>query len=100
MRHYSYETERSCLGWIKRFIVLYPVTPLYELGASEVEAFSPRSEESHPFYPKSVPQCHDSSVPRNLPERYVPVLNRNGRDHQSPLNPLPPIAPTFLTPFL
>ena len=38
-RHYSYETEKSYLYWIKEFIRFHHMTPPRELGREAVEAF-------------------------------------------------------------
>jgi integron integrase len=38
-KHYSYQTEKSYLQWIKRFIVFHNMRPPREMGAAEVEAF-------------------------------------------------------------
>jgi integron integrase len=38
-RHYSYQTEKSYLNWIKRFIAFHHMKPPREMGAPEVEAF-------------------------------------------------------------
>jgi Phage integrase, N-terminal SAM-like domain len=37
-RHYSYQTEKSYLNWIKRFIAFHHMNPPREMGAPEVEA--------------------------------------------------------------
>jgi len=39
VRHYSYETEKSYIHWIKRFIAFHQMRPPREMGAAEVEAF-------------------------------------------------------------
>ena len=39
VRHYSYETEKSYIHWIKRFIAFHQMKPPREMGAAEVEAF-------------------------------------------------------------
>jgi hypothetical protein len=39
VRHYSYETEKSYIHWIKRFIAFHHMKPPREMGAAEVEAF-------------------------------------------------------------
>jgi hypothetical protein len=36
--YYSYETEKSYIHWIKRFIAFHPMKPSREMGAAEVEA--------------------------------------------------------------
>jgi hypothetical protein len=38
-RHYSYQTEKSYIQWIKRFIAFHGMKPPREMGALEVEAF-------------------------------------------------------------
>jgi integron integrase len=38
-KHYSYETEKSYLNWIKRFIAFHHMTPPRQMGAPEIEAF-------------------------------------------------------------
>lgn len=38
-RHYSYQTEKSYVQWIKRFIAFHNMRPPREMGAPEVEAF-------------------------------------------------------------
>lgn len=38
-RHYSYETEKSYVHWIKEFIKFHNMTPPRELGYEAVEAF-------------------------------------------------------------
>jgi integron integrase len=38
-RHYSYQTEKSYIQWIKRFVAFHDMKPPREMGASEVEAF-------------------------------------------------------------
>jgi hypothetical protein len=37
VRHYAYETEKSYIHWIKRFIAFHPMKPPREMGAAEVE---------------------------------------------------------------
>ncbi len=39
MRHYSYRTEKTYIGWILRYIRFHNVTHPKEMGAAEVEAF-------------------------------------------------------------
>ncbi len=39
LKHYSLRTERSYLGWIRRFIRFYAARHPREMGATEVEAF-------------------------------------------------------------
>ncbi|MBD2108330.1 phage integrase N-terminal SAM-like domain-containing protein [Nodosilinea sp. FACHB-13] len=39
VRHYSYETEKTYIHWIKRFIAFHQVRPPKEMGVAEVEAF-------------------------------------------------------------
>jgi hypothetical protein len=39
LRHYSYETERSHIYWVKRFISFHHMNPPREMGSTEVEAF-------------------------------------------------------------
>lgn len=39
LRHYSYETEKSYIHWIKRFISFHNMKPPREMGAAEVETF-------------------------------------------------------------
>jgi hypothetical protein len=39
VRHYAYETEKSYIHWIKRFIAFHHMKPPREMGAAEVEAF-------------------------------------------------------------
>ncbi|MBW4484606.1 MAG: phage integrase N-terminal SAM-like domain-containing protein [Tildeniella torsiva UHER 1998/13D] len=39
VRHYSYETEKSYIHWIKRFIAFHQMKSPREMGAAEVEAF-------------------------------------------------------------
>lgn len=38
-RHYSYQTEKTYIYWIKRFIAFHHMKPPRDMGASEVEAF-------------------------------------------------------------
>lgn len=38
-RHYSYQTEKSYIQWIKRFVVFHNMRPPRDMGAPEVEAF-------------------------------------------------------------
>lgn len=38
-RHYSYETEKSYIHWIKEFIRFHNMTPPRDLGAEAIEAF-------------------------------------------------------------
>ena len=38
-KHYSYRTEESYVGWIKRFILFHHKTHPAQMGAKEVEAF-------------------------------------------------------------
>jgi integron integrase len=38
-RHYSYQTEKSYIQWIKRFVAFHQMKSPREMGASEVEAF-------------------------------------------------------------
>jgi integron integrase len=39
LRHYSYETEKSYIHWIKRFVSFHHMKPPRDMGAAEVEAF-------------------------------------------------------------
>jgi len=39
VRHYSYETEKSYIHWLKRFIAFHQMKPPREMGAAEVEEF-------------------------------------------------------------
>lgn len=39
MRHRSLSTERSYVGWVKRFILFHEVRHPREMGKAEVEAF-------------------------------------------------------------
>jgi integron integrase len=39
VRHYSYETEKSYIHWIKRFVSFHNMKPPRDMGAAEVEAF-------------------------------------------------------------
>lgn len=39
VRHYSYETEKIYIYWIKQFIYFHNITHPAEMGAAEVEAF-------------------------------------------------------------
>jgi hypothetical protein len=39
MRHRSLSTERSYVGWVKRFIFFHEVRHPQEMGKEEVEAF-------------------------------------------------------------
>lgn len=38
-KHYSFRTEESYVGWIKRFILFHHKTHPAQMGAKEVEAF-------------------------------------------------------------
>jgi integron integrase len=38
-RHYSYQTEKTYIQWIKRFVAFHHMKPPRDMGASEVEAF-------------------------------------------------------------
>ena len=39
VRHYSYQTEKTYVHWIRQFIFFHKVTHPAEVGAAEVEAF-------------------------------------------------------------
>jgi hypothetical protein len=39
LKHYAYGTERTCTGWIKRFILFHDKKHPGEMGEREVEAF-------------------------------------------------------------
>ena len=39
VRHYSYQTEKTYIHWIKQYIFFHKVTHPKEMGATEVEAF-------------------------------------------------------------
>jgi hypothetical protein len=39
VRHYSYETEKSYIHWIKRFIAFHPMKPPREMGAKAMDRF-------------------------------------------------------------
>ena len=39
VRHYSYQTEKTYIYWIRQYIFFHNVTHPAEMGAAEVEAF-------------------------------------------------------------
>lgn len=39
VRHYSYQTEKTYIHWIKQYIYFHKVTHLKDMSAIEVEAF-------------------------------------------------------------
>ena len=39
VRHYSYQTEKTYIYWIRQFIFFHKITHPAEMGAAEVEAF-------------------------------------------------------------
>ncbi len=39
VRHYSYQTEKTYVHWIRQFIFFNKITHPAEMGAAEVEAF-------------------------------------------------------------
>ena len=39
VRHYSYQTEKTYIYWIKKYIYFHKITHPAEMGAAEVEAF-------------------------------------------------------------
>lgn len=39
IKHYSYQTEKIYIGWIKRYILFYDKKHPKEIGKEEIEAF-------------------------------------------------------------
>ena len=39
LRHYSYQTEKTYLGWMKRYILFHDKKHPQEMGKVEIEAF-------------------------------------------------------------
>ncbi len=39
VRHYSYQTEKTYIHWIKQYIYFHKITHPKDMGAAEVEAF-------------------------------------------------------------
>ena len=39
LKHYSYRTEQSYVGWIRRYILFHDKRHPREMGSAEIEAF-------------------------------------------------------------
>ena len=50
VRHYSYQTEKTYIHWIRQYIFFHKVTHPKEMGAAEVEAFLTHRSDFRPTH--------------------------------------------------
>ncbi|PZV08953.1 MAG: hypothetical protein DCF32_03450 [Leptolyngbya sp.] len=71
VRHYSYETEKSYIHWIKRFIAFHQMRPPREMGAAEVEAFLTHLAVEQKVAPSPIPMTEATPSPCRRAESWA-----------------------------